>query len=111
MLFSALGSCNKSPDVTSESGENGGAFEFKISASDLGKYKIICAQKANSKVINCVLALRDAIKEKTGITLDCTDDFVKAGTQFTLGQYEILVGDTNRSTEHVSSKLGTLEYW
>ncbi|NMA23717.1 MAG: hypothetical protein GX938_09470, partial [Spirochaetales bacterium] len=110
MLIPTFVACNKTPEDTPETSGDESSFEFKISASDLSKYKIICAEKANNRVINCALAIRDAIKQLTGITLECTDDFVKAESAFTVGQYEILVGDTNRSTEHISSKLSSLEY-
>ena len=117
LLIPALVSCHDSaaPDVTSgqtvqagstESAitESTDAFEFRIPASDLNKYKIIYAAGANDSVSGCAAALRAAVNEKTGATLECTDDGAAAG------QYEILLGDTNRSAEYVSSDFDVLEY-
>lgn len=66
--------------------------DFKISAADLDKYKIVLPKYNTSYfVVRKAEDLRDAIKAKTGKTIEIVRDSEKATA------YEIIIGDCNRA--------------
>ncbi len=69
---------------------------FEVKAADLSKYTIIYPDGAASSLSNAVEDLREAIEEKFDVSLSSNTDYLDEDEGETAGEYEILVGATNR---------------
>lgn len=64
---------------------------------DLSDYKIVAEKNYNDDYRDCIDALRTGIKERVGVELDVSSDFIYSTTpDITKPACEILVGNTNR---------------
>ncbi len=72
--------------------------EDQILLSDLSNYKIVRPEESNATVYNLATSLKNALKELEGApSCELKTDTVKEGfPQFSVGEYEILIGNTNR---------------
>ncbi len=68
----------------------------QILVSDLGKYEVVRPETVTGSFNNTTLPLRDALKEKFGITTYKDDFFKENDPAYAMGEYEILIGATNR---------------
>lgn len=69
------------------------------------KYVVVRAENANKEVVNAAIALRDAIREATGVSLRIIND------EEPETDYEIVVGDTKRSASiTLSEELKSEDY-
>lgn len=97
LLFGILSSCTESistqkPVETAEETPVDG-----IPVSALPEYSVIYPEtKDYSKLIPVVGELLDTIHSEFGIRLNARDDYVHAGTDYVISDYEILLGPTNR---------------
>ena len=72
-------------------------------------YAIVRPDVSTQAEIDAAIRLRQAILDATGVELELKTDFVREGSdEFSVGEYEILVGSTNRAeSEAASSGLRT----
>ena len=61
-----------------------------------GAYVVVRPEKASKEEIALTTELRKIIEEKTGVTVQLKDDFVREGTKFTTSDTEICFGATKR---------------
>lgn len=87
--------------------------EIVIAADGLSEYQIVRSDMSLSRDedVRAAIALKNAIRDATGVELRITSDWVDRGEEVPTGTKEILVGNTNRpeSTEAVTG-LGEDEY-
>lgn len=94
------------PDETTASDDQISESD-SIKTVDLSKYTIVRSEFADEKVKNSLTKLRDKILDVYEVELMPKDDFFKEGVAgFEKGEYEILIGSTNReeSIEFLSDK-------
>ena len=108
MLVPILASCGllelfgKDPDITTAGPTTPPTTTEPIPVFDrvpiegLSEYVIVYPEIASDSLYEAVLALRDAIKDVTGIELAVVSDLVEIGEAVPVGTKEILVGATNR---------------
>ena len=103
MVFSSCGYGNDSIDAVSES-------QAELTGiANLSSYVIIGPEKATKYLNSKIFALRDGIEEKTGVRLECRDDFVKTGV-VEPADFEIVIGESNRGISKSVANLGNFEY-
>lgn len=77
-----------------------------IKADGTSDYVIVRKENTSNAVIDACKRLRDAIFDATGVKLEITTDFVKAGhPEFQEKEFEILVGNTNRDVSEFAFSL------
>ncbi|MBO7762313.1 MAG: right-handed parallel beta-helix repeat-containing protein [Clostridia bacterium] len=64
--------------------------------AELSSYTIVYPYEPGTELFRAILALREAIRKETGVTLSVKDDFLPVGTSAPTGTREILIGITNR---------------
>lgn len=85
-----LGSCGETASGT----EN--TSGYVINETNLTEYKIVRSDYAQGDLVQCGMDVRYAF-ENAGYNLKITTDFFREGyPEYAMGEYEILVGDTNR---------------
>ena len=63
----------------------------------MSPYAIVRPDSASADEIDAAIRLRQAILDATGVELELKTDFVREGSdEFKVGEYEILIGSTNR---------------
>ncbi|MBO7761259.1 MAG: hypothetical protein J6T24_00515, partial [Clostridia bacterium] len=77
----------------------------------LSEYTIVYPDAATDEVLAAAAALRDAIAEKTGVTLPLASDRVAVGTAVPTDTKEILLGLTNRAESRASSSLRYYDFY
>lgn len=83
---------------------------IKIAENGSSEYEIIFPENTDSKLREEIMALKEAIYEATGARIEVRDDYIKAGKS-EVGEYEILVGSTNRDeSAEVCEGLGYRDY-
>ena len=70
----------------------------EIDAATLAGYTIVYADLASAEIVAAANALRDAIAEATGVTLEVKSDRVAFGESVPTDALEIRIGATNRDT-------------
>ncbi len=106
LLLSAvlgLSSCGGGDDDTTTDGSTTAAIE------NLADYTLVYSESVSTPVYREILALKDDIKNKAGVTIKTDDDFVLLGGSVPTDTLEILVGRTNRK-ESISQNLGRDDY-
>ena len=93
MMAMLLVSCGGDGGETTPAGSEAGGT---VALSDLSSYTLVYPYEPDAALFRAAVALRDAIRERTGITLPMKDDFVGFGQAVPTGTKEILVGTTNR---------------
>ena len=68
----------------------------RVPITGITEYVIVYPEAASDAVYDAVLALRDAIRDVTGVELPVVSDLVEVGDEVPVGTKEILVGATNR---------------
>ncbi len=69
-----------------------------ILLSSLGNYSVVRSEEADSAEIDAAKLVYGAIKEKFNADVTIKTDFIKAGdAKYSAGEYEILIGQTNRT--------------
>lgn len=67
-----------------------------ITLEDMANYIIIRPEEASDTVLSAAIDLRKALSD-SNIDIELSDDFYREGsTDFAIGEYEILIGKTNR---------------
>lgn len=83
-------SCSEAPDDVSETGG------YSIDAAQLLNYRIVRPDTAEGDAVQCGIDVRSAFVD-AGYTLKLTTDFYREDRpEYSIGEYEILVGKTNR---------------
>ena len=103
MVFSSCNYGNGDADTVSESQSE------LTGIANLSSYVIIGPEKATKYLNSKIFALRDGIEEKTGVRLECRDDFVKTGV-VEPADFEIVIGESNRGISKSVANLGNFEY-
>ncbi len=76
-----------------------------------GAYVIVRSENASKEEIVLATEFRQLIAEKTGVTLQLKDDFVREGTKFTTSDTEICFGATKREeSQRAYEKLKFNDY-
>jgi hypothetical protein len=89
-LVMTLGSCGETASGT----EN--ASGYVINETNLTEYQIVRSDYAEGDLVQCGMDVRYAF-ENAGYDLKLTTDFFREGyPEYAMGEYEILVGETNR---------------
>lgn len=97
------------PEVTTSPTEDTPVVHASISAEQLTKYEVIYAKDSSEEVKGEVKPLIDAIYNTFNIMLNRRTDLYYEGVEaFAKGQYEILIGHTNR--EESETFLSTLRW-
>ncbi len=103
----SLVACNKDGTHSDSEGETEPAAPHSvISIEELKKYTIIRPEHTDSQLTNIIGVLRQEILDYTGVDLKIKTDFYREGFDgLEMGEYEILVGETNReeSIDYLSS--------
>ena len=75
-------------------------------------YVLIRPDDKDQNASDAMTTLAEKLEEQTGIKFKLGTDFVKAGTQFVEGEYEILIGDTNReASKTIGTELPRVRDW
>lgn len=97
------------PDASTDgtlsgTGQVSGADETDdVRSDDISLYTIVYPSDAGEAVKTMAVNLRKALEAKTGKTIKIKDDWVMPGGSENNGDYEILIGGTNRSeTENLA---------
>ncbi len=104
-LLIALCACNveEAPTETTEEAETTEAPAVKFTLDS--RYKIIRSD-TSKEAVKAAQYLRSAIEKVTGELLEFETDWVRKGEEVIAGEYEILVGTTNRKeSEELSNSL------
>ena len=89
-LVMTLGSCGETASGT----EN--TSGYVINETNLTEYQIVRSDYAEGDLVQCGMDVRYAF-ENAGYDLKLTTDFFREGyPEYAMGEYEILVGETNR---------------
>ena len=97
------------PEITTPPHEDTPVLHASISAEQLTKYEVIYAKNSSEEVKSAVKPLADAIYNTFHIILNSRTDLYYEGVEsFAKGQYEILIGHTNR--EESETFLSTLRW-
>ncbi len=100
LCFSACG------DSSSTTGESSG---YVIDASNVMSYTVIRSDYAEGDLVRCGMDVRYAF-EDAGYDLEIGTDFYREGNDnYTIGEFEILVGETNRP--ETQEFLDGLQMW
>lgn len=122
LLLSAVVSCdgstNDSADVadvyeaeTADKSDISG--EINVTENNTSDYVIVRSDLSLSsdEDVRAAIALKNAIKDATGVELQISSDWVDRGEEVPLGTREILIGQTNRpESENALEGLGEDEY-
>lgn len=74
-------------------------------------YSIVRPEQASYNITECTKGLFNTVSQLTGVSINLTTDYLKAGETPDSSTLEILVGDTNRpETQQVKDSLGINEY-
>ena len=74
-------------------------------------YAFVHPDKTNPTLTKTLFAVRDTIKDKTGVTMIINSDWVRPGDEVPTGTKEILIGDTNRpESKQAASELKAGSY-
>ena len=71
--------------------------DFVLAADGASEFVIIRPDVATPEEIAVAVRLKQLLSETTGANVPLKDDFIRAGTDFTESEHEILVGRTNRA--------------
>ncbi len=108
-LFS-LSACDGTKEPSgSDAAESGGisSGQLKIIKNGETEYKIVRSEKASAEDIKLISAFAAKIRDATGVQIPVSDDWINPYDENSVGQYEILVGDTNREeSSSVSCERG-----
>ncbi len=114
LLTTCLTACDlgteKASDETNEAETTDPVPEkYEISVEELSNYMIVYPANATADVEAAASTLSAAFANKFGVALKArTDDFINMSGEIVVGEYEILLGDTNR--EESAAFLSTLKY-
>ena len=94
VLLAGCGSGGTAGDTDETEPETGHA----LPVSSLASYSIVYAESGLDEALyHALQTLRGTLQERFGVSLTVRNDFVRAGdTAYAVGEYEILVGETNR---------------
>lgn len=82
---------------------------YEISVEELSNYIIVYSANATADVEAAATTLSAAFANKFGVALKArADDFINMSGELVVGEYEILIGETNR--EESAAFLSTLKY-
>ncbi len=111
-MLATLVACTEKPETPDESSEETETPAVAFDLSELEKYTIIRPEKVGSAFIKVIADLRAKIKAYTGIDVKVKSDFYREGFEgLSIGEYEILVGETNRpETEEFLSSIRYKDY-
>lgn len=105
LLLLVLPSCRdgvpESPEASgsgeADSDEIPGTQEQQIPVSDLSKYYIVYPENASTDLVGIAQSLSTAIKSMFGVLVPVKSDYYNDfSTTYRIGEYEILLGSTNR---------------
>lgn len=100
-----LGSCGETASGTEDVSGSG----YVINETNLMEYKVIRSDYAEGDLVQCGMDVRYAF-EDAGYDLKITTDFFREGyPEYAMGEYEILVGETNRP--ETMEFLENLQMW
>ena len=114
LLTTCLTACNlgveKTTDESSASESTDPVPEaYEISVEELSNYIIVYSANATADVEAAASTLSSAFANKFGVALKArADDFINMSGEIVVGEYEILIGETNR--EESAAFLSTLKY-
>lgn len=98
MLYSCSGdgAAETTVPVTTDAPETA-APVASLEIAELSNYAVIRPEETDDKLIEAVIGLNDAINATYGTKMTIKTDFYREGNpQFAMGEFEILVGPTNR---------------
>lgn len=82
---------------------------YTINAANISKYQVVRSDFAEGDLVQCGMDVRYALID-AGYDLKITTDFYREGSSaFEIGEFEILVGDTNRP--ETAEFLDSLQMW
>ena len=96
MLVMVFSACNPNTDNGEHKADDTNT-ELVLGLDNVNDFKIVCPDNYTNKQQELCKLLHDEINKATGVSLEITTDFVKAGTVFEENKHEILVGDTIRA--------------
>ena len=100
MLLACLAGCKKDGegDQSDSGADSTASVTDEISVADLANYSVIYPENASSEVEKAAKDLANAINEKYSTKITVKNDYYvdMENSRYTIGEYEILVGETNR---------------
>lgn len=103
MVCSILAGCKKNEEEPSAETDGTSATDNEetpssgIAVSDLGKYSVVYPEDASDELIDAVGLLVDDINSSFKVNISAKTDYVNEVSQsYKMGDYEIIVGETNR---------------
>lgn len=94
LLALSIASCGDT-DIDSEKVTDSPEYQI-ITLEDMANYIIIRPEEASDTILSAAIDLRKALKD-SNIDIELSDDFYRENsTDFAIGEYEILIGKTNR---------------
>lgn len=107
--LSGLASCSRDKDADGGGSENGGDTAVLDTLISDGKsensYALVVSDSASEEENALASSLAKSIREATGYAIPVNTDFEREGTEFVRGDYEILLGVTNRDESQALSSL------
>lgn len=110
LILSAIGialcSCSAGTEKPEQTNEENTDNRVVITCGGKSDFRIVRPSNADDSLMDAVLQVWETIREKTGVTLEMTDDFDEDG-----GGKEILIGYTNRTqTADVMESIDYFDY-
>ena len=82
---------------SNQSNQSNSSDADRLITDAMSPYAIVRPDSASADEIDAAIRLRQAILDATGVELELKTDFVREGSdEFKVGEYEILIGSTNR---------------
>ncbi len=98
MCFALLAGCKRKKEEESTESEETPEASASILVADLANYTVVFPESASTEVEQAAKSVAEAINEKFSTQLTVKNDFYvdRENSRYTIGEYEILVGTTNR---------------